>query len=146
MDLSQYLRHRAGGGKDGFIHFELEGVTSWEQAPAPAQVARRVVEGLFETKLPDESANLANNVMHWGYGVSWAAALGLLAGSGRRARLWWGPLFGTVVFLTGYVVLPPTGLYRPITEYDARTLGKDWAGHLLYGTVAGGVLRALRGR
>lgn len=144
MDVSQYLRYRAGGGSDGVIAYEFKGVKDWEGAPAPAQVARRVVEGLFQTKLPDDAANLTNNVMHWGYGVSWAAALGLLAGSGRRARLWWGPLFGTVVFLAGYAALPPTGLYQPIWEYDAKTLGKDWAGHLLYGTVTGATLRAAR--
>lgn len=143
MDLSQYLRYRAGGGKDGLAAYELAGVKGWEGAPAPAQVAKRVVEGLFQIELPDGAANVANNVMHWGYGVGWASVLGLLGGSAGRRRLWWGPVFGTAVFLTDYAVLPPTGLYQPMWEYDAKTLGRDWTGHLLYGTTTGALLRAL---
>lgn len=54
-------------------------------------------------------------------------------------------MFGTVVFLADYVVLPPTGLYQPIWTYDAKTLGKDWASHLVYGTATGFALRALLG-
>lgn len=114
MDVSQYLRHRACGGSDRLIAFEFRGVRGWETAPAPAQVARRIVEGFLRTRLPDDAANLANNVMHRGYGVSWGAGLGLPDGSGPPARLWWGPPFGTADFLAGYVVPPFTGLYRPI--------------------------------
>ncbi|MGH9107064.1 MAG: hypothetical protein ACRDZX_14775 [Acidimicrobiales bacterium] len=42
-----------------------------------------------------------------------------------------------------YVVLPPTGLYRPTSAYHAKTLGKDWGDHLLYSTTMGAVLCAL---
>lgn len=143
MDLSQYVRYRAGGGKDGLVAYEFAGVKGWEGAPAPAQVAKRVLEGLFHMELPDEVANVTNNVMHWGYGVGWASVLGLVGGSSGRRRLWWGPVFGTAVFLTDYAVLPPTGLYQPIWEYDAKTLAKDWADHLVYGTTTGAALRGL---
>jgi hypothetical protein len=51
-----------------------------------------------------------------------------------RPRKLRGPLFGTVVWLSGYAVLPLAKLYKPIWEYDAKTLGKDWGGHLAYGT------------
>ncbi len=47
-----------------------------------------------------------------------------------------GLLFGTAVWLSGYVVLPPTNLYRPIWEYDLKTLARDWLGHIVYGTTA----------
>jgi hypothetical protein len=60
-----------------------------------------------------------------------------------RQRRQPGPLFGTVVFLGDYVVLPPTGLYQPIWTYDAKTLAEDWASHLAYGTATGLALRAL---
>lgn len=143
MDLSQYLRYKTGGGEDGLVSYEFTGVKGWEGAPAPAQVAKRVIEGLFQTELPDETANAANNVMHWAYGVGWAAVLGLVAGSASKRRLWWGPAFGTGVFLASYALLPPTGLYQPIWKYDPKTLGRDWAGHLLYGTTTGAALRAL---
>lgn len=145
MDLVQYLRYRSGGGEDNLLHYEFSAVASFEEAPAPAKIAKRVVESLFDTKLPDEKVNLANNVMHWGYGTAWGGMLGLVTGAVRPARVWWGPLFGTAVFLTDYVVLPPTGLYQPIFEYDAKTLAKDWRDHAVYGSVAGIALRVLGG-
>ena len=105
----------------------------------------RRVEGLLQTKLPETMAGPMNNVMHWGYGISWAAVFGIVTGSASRSRARLGPVFGTVVFLADYVVLPPTGLYQPIWTYDAKTLGKDWASHLGYGTASGISLRALLG-
>ena len=141
MDAVQYLRYRAGGGKTRPLHYEFAAVASFEQAPAPAQIAKRLFEALFHRTVPDEKVNLANNVMHWGYGMAWGGALGLVAGTRRSASAWWGPLFGTVVFVSDYVVLPPTGLYRQIWEYDARTLSKDWADHVVYGSVTAVALR-----
>lgn len=145
MDLFQYLKYRAGGANDGPVSWEFSSVTGWEGAPAPAQIGKRAFEAVFTRKLPDRAANRVNNVMHWGYGISWAAALGLVAASTERTRARLGPVFGTVVFLADYVVLPPTGLYQPIWTYDAKTLGKDWASHLVYGTATGFSLRALLG-
>lgn len=108
MDLFQYLQYRAGGGKDGPVTWEFSSVPGWDGAPAPAQIGKRVFEALFARKLPDRAANRVNNVMHWGYGISWAAAFGIVTGSASRSRARLGPVFGTVVFLADYVVLPPT--------------------------------------
>ena len=143
VDLFQYLR--AGGGSDGLVTWEFSSVPGWDGAPAPAQIGKRVFEALFARTLPDRAANRVNNVMHWGYGISWAAAFGIVTGSASRSRARLGPVFGTVVFLADYVVLPPTGLYQPMWTYDAKTLGKDWASHLVYGTATGISLRALLG-
>ena len=145
MDLFQYLQYRAGGGSDGPVTWEFSSVPGWDGAPAPAQIGKRVFEALFARTLSDRAANRVNNVMHWGYGISWAAAFGTVTGSASRSWARLGPVFGTVVFLADYVVLPPTGLYQPIWTYDAKTLGKDWASHLFYGTVSGLSLRALLG-
>lgn len=143
MDLFQYVQYRSGGGKDAPLEWEFRSVKDWDGAPAPAQIGKRLYEALFQRELPSSRAGAVNNVMHWGYGLSWATAFGLAAGSARSRRLRWGPLFGTVVFLSDYVILPPTGLYQPLWEYDAKTIAKDWASHLVYGTVAGAVLRGL---
>jgi hypothetical protein len=32
----------------------------------------------------------------------------------------------------GYVILPGGGLYKPIREYDAKTLARDLTGHLAH--------------
>lgn len=143
MDVAQYLQYRKGGGEQHFGTWEFAAVESFEGAPAPAQVGKRVVEGLLQTKLPETTAGTVNNVMHWGYGIGWGLPLGILAGSLRRPKLRHGPLFGTAVWLASYALLPPTGLYQPIWEYPPKTLGKDWASHLVYGTTAGAALRVL---
>ncbi len=145
MDLFQYLQYRAAGGNNKPVTWEFSSVPGWDGAPAPAQIGKRVFEALFAHELPDRAANRVNNVMHWGYGISWAAAFGIVTGAASRSRARLGPVFGTVVFLADYVVLPPTGLYQPIWTYNAKTLGKDWASHLVYGTMTGISLRALLG-
>lgn len=145
MDLVRYSQYRAGGGMDDLRQWELASVGGWEEAPAAAQVGRRVVEALFRVDLPDSVANRTNNVVHWGYGTWWGVVYGLLAGSTPRRRVRWGPVFASAVWLSDYLVLPPTGLYQPMSEYDARTLVGDWASHLAYGTGLGAAFRALAG-
>lgn len=113
------------------------------QRPGTAQVGRRIVDGLFERSLPDSRAALANNVMHWGYSVSAAVAYGMLAASLRRPRTAYGLLFGAGLWAFSYAALTPMHLYKPITEYDAKTLGKDLAAHLVYGTATAATLSAL---
>jgi hypothetical protein len=36
-----------------------------------------------------------------------------------------------------HVVLPEAGIYKPIWEYDAKTLASDLSGHLAYGAGTG---------
>ena len=43
------------------------------------------------------------------------------------------------------VILPLAGVYRPIWEYDARTLGVDLSAHLVFGAATGAVFGALIG-
>jgi hypothetical protein len=47
------------------------------------------------------------------------------------------------VWLSGYVILPLAKVYKPIWDYDARTLGNDLSAHLLYGAVVSTVCAAL---
>ena len=150
MDLLLFARYQHGNGKSGFREWELsEGIESWDQAPAPAQVGRRLVEGLFRTTLPDRRASLVNNITHWGYGILNGAPYGLVVGSLTRNRVWFGVPFGAGVWGSGYVVLPAAGLYQPIWEYDRRTLANDLSAHLVYGLTTAAAFRLLcprRGR
>jgi hypothetical protein len=41
------------------------------------------------------------------------------------------------VWAAGYVILPEGGLYKPIWEYDVKTLAWDLTGHLAYGAGTG---------
>jgi hypothetical protein len=144
FDLWLYLQYRRGHGREEFADWEFSAdVTGWDGAPAPAQVGRRIVNGLFETDLPDERAAMFNNIAHWAYALGGATAYGVLAGSLRRPHTGYGLLLGIGMWLSGYVILPPMHLYKPITEYDAKTLGKDLAAHLVYGTATGAAFSAL---
>jgi hypothetical protein len=134
MDLVWYLRYRRGGGKELFRDWELSsGLTSWENAPAPALIGKKLVEGFTGRPLPPERAALMSNFMHWSYGTGWGTAYGVLAGSLPRPFIALGLPFGAIVWASGYVVLPKAGLYKPIWEYDPKTLWKDLSAHLAYG-------------
>jgi hypothetical protein len=147
MDLLLFARYKRGDGKSGFREWELSStIEGWDQAPAPAQVGKRVVEGLFRRTLPDRVAPLVNNITHWGYGIVGGAPYGVLVGSLRAPRVWSGVPFGAGVWASGYVVLPAAGLYRPIWEYDRRTLANDLGAHLVYGLATAAVFRMLSPR
>ncbi len=134
LDLVWYVRYRRGGGKSGFREWEFSStVQGWEEAPAPAHVGKRLVEGMFQRDLPDSHAKLVNNITHWGYGLLNGAQYGIVAGSLRAPHVWYGLPFGAGVWGSGYVVLPAAKLYKPIWEYDATTLAKDLSAHLAFG-------------
>ena len=85
MDLWLYGQYRRGHGTEPFAEWEFSSdVTDWDKAPAPAQVGRRIIDGLFEVELPDSRAALTNNVMHWGYSVSAAVVYAMVAASLRK--------------------------------------------------------------
>jgi hypothetical protein len=134
MDTLLFVRYRRGGGYSRFSHWEFSsGLKGWEDAPAPAHVGKRLVEGLFHIELPPQRARLVNNVTHWAFGMLNGAPYGLVAGSLSRTRIRYGLPFGAGVWASGYVVLPAAGLYEPIWKYDRKTLGDDLSAHLVYG-------------
>jgi hypothetical protein len=144
MDAFLFARYRRGGGESRFAAWELSsGLSSWDDAPAPALVGKRIVEGLFELELPAERAPLVNNVMHWGYGIANAVAYAIVAGSLARQRAVYGLAFGATVWGSGYVILPAAHLYRPIWEYDRKTLADDLSAHLVYGLTTATAMKAL---
>jgi hypothetical protein len=145
MDTLLYFRYRKGGGNGGFARWEFSAdIHSWDQAPAPAQVGRRLYDGVLQRELPDDRAALVNNIMHWGYGIANGAAYGVLAGSLRTPRVWYGIPFGAGVWGSGYVVLPAAKLYEPIWKYDRQTLAKDLSAHLVYGLTTAAAFRLAR--
>jgi hypothetical protein len=137
LDTVHYLKYRRTGGTESPRAWEFAPVDSWEKAPAPGQVVRRVIEGFTRKKLDDRWAWLISTIAHWGYGSGAAAGYGILAGSLPRPYPLYGLPFGAAVWATGYVVLPEGGLYKPIWEYDAKTLAIDLSAHLAYGAGTG---------
>lgn len=48
MDTVRYLRYRRGGGTDSLAEWEFPSIDSWEQAPDPGLVAKRLIEGFTQ--------------------------------------------------------------------------------------------------
>ena len=144
MDASLYRRYRHDGGNAAFPGWESsEGLVSWENAPGPALAAKVLLEGVFKREISPRYARLLNNATHWGFGLAAGAAYGLLIGSRRRTKVWYGLPFGAAVWASGYVVLPQLGVYKPIWKYDLKTLAKDLRAHLVYGTATAAAFRVL---
>ncbi|MBV8949439.1 MAG: hypothetical protein JOZ99_01080 [Actinobacteria bacterium] len=143
MDLVWFRRFKRDGGHTSFPVWEFSIEPDWDKVSAPGQVGRRVVEGFLQRPLDPKWAPLTNNVMHWGYGVVWGAQFGIVAGSLRRRHVGLGLALGPAVWASSYVVLPLAKLYKPIWQYDAKTLAKDLSAHLAYGIGTAAAFRLL---
>jgi hypothetical protein len=145
MDGLWFWRYRRGGGESPFAEWEVtRDLESWEQAPAPGRMGKKLIEAVSGREVPVERAADLSNVMHWAYGTAWTAGYGVVATAMDRRRPWWSGLaYGGLVWASDYVVLPVAGVYEPIWRYDAFALEKDLSAHLVFGTVADGALRIL---
>lgn len=140
MDAWLYRDYRHGGGDTAFPEWESsEGVVSWETAPAPALVAKQLLETVLGREVSPRYARSLNNATHWGFGLAAGAGYGLLLGSCRKPKVWFGLPFGVAVWASGYVVLPLLGVYKPIWKYDLETLRHDLGAHLVFGTATAAV-------
>jgi hypothetical protein len=147
MDTLWYRRYRHTGGTDNFLAWESSaGTDSYEQAAAPAQVGKRVVEGLMQTELPPYTARAMNNLVHWATGLAWGTVHGVLAGSARRPRAAYGLATGALAWGTSYATLAPAKIYKPIWQYPAAVLWSDLSAHLVFGLGLGAAFRLLSDR
>jgi hypothetical protein len=143
MDLFWFARTGQKLAPANLTQWEFGGPNDWDSVSVPGKVGKRLVEGFTQKPLPNHWARLMNDIMHWGYGISWGVAFGILGGSSRQFRVWTGPLFGAAVFLSDYIVLPIAGLYKPIWEYSPKDLAPDLAAHVIYGSVLAGAFAGL---
>ncbi len=118
----------------------------WEQASAPAKVARKVARGVFDQDISPDKIGPLTHAMHWGYGTSWGAVFGLLEGTSRGRPLRRGVLFGAGVWVMSYVQLVPMGLYEPPWKYSPKDVAMELGYHLAYGAGLGTAWGALDGR
>jgi hypothetical protein len=117
LDAVHYWKYRRAGGTDSPLAWEFAPVQSWETAPAPGQVAKRVLEGFTQRKLPDRSAwllTIARIAPERG-GAELVTAVGPLLGAQigefLRLRGRWSshPKYGRQVEVHSYApVLPAT--------------------------------------
>ncbi len=116
---------------------------TWDDAPAPAQVGRKALR-LVGVEVARDRIPLLTNVVHWSYGTFWGAVYGVAYALGVEAPwLVTGIVFGLLVWLFGYVVLPLLRVYDPIWKYDAKTLALDASYHLVFGIGVAAAFRLL---
>lgn len=134
MDALWYWRYRRDGGEDGFLNWELSaGTESYEQAGAPAQVGKRIVEGYLQRDLPPHSAKAMNSAVHLMTGVGWGVAHAVATTSARAPRIVTGLATGATAWAASYAMLSPAGIYKPISEYPRAVLWQDLSAHLVFG-------------
>ena len=126
QELVSKLRGSGSNGSD-------EPHDPWESAPAPAIVARRILEGVFRRDVPAERIGLLTHATHWAYGSGWGAVFGLVAGNSESEPLKLAAPFGAGVWAASYAQLVPMGLYEPPWTYAPKTLANDLGYHLTYG-------------
>lgn len=145
MDLVWWTRARMDGSDQSFVDYEFStGSTSdYDEAATPAEVGRRVAEGVFDGDVPPESAGPMNDIVHWATGLGYGAVHGLVFGSADQPKVTHGLATGLGAFANSYTMLPLMGLYQPLWEYDAKTIYKDLSAHLAYGLATGTTFRLL---
>ena len=145
MDALLYQRYRREGGGDSFIGWEFGGpAATFSEAGAPAQVGEALASR-FDIKLPESSARLTNNVVHWATGIGWGVVHSVVRTVTPMATLASGVAAGAAAFGTSYAALPRMGIYKPLSEYDGETLWRDLSAHLVYGAATGATAGVLRG-
>lgn len=116
---------------------------TWADAPAPAQLAKKVSEGVLHKRVTKRQAPLIAGVGRWGYGASLGAVYGLATSRRSGNPVPQGIALGTAMWGLAYAALTPLGIYQRPWRSAPRTLALDLSYHLVYGVGAAAVYDAL---
>ncbi len=86
QELARRLQKSSEQPSSERSHGEEQKQDPWQRAPAPAKVAKRLLEGVFRRQVPPEKIGLLTNVTHWSYSTACGAVycVGLTARDARR--------------------------------------------------------------
>lgn len=110
---------------------------------AAGVVGRRILEGVFQRKVPEERVPALNQAVHWTYGAAWGGVYGLAQATLRLPAPHHGGAFGLLVGTVGTAELPALGLMPPPWQAPPSTLAMNTAFHLAYGLTTAGAFYAL---
>jgi hypothetical protein len=148
MTAHQEIRRRLARGQEQPQNQEQPSGESgeadpWQSAPAPAQVGKRLIEGLLGRPVPAEAIPTLTQVMHWSYGSARGSAYSIARQTARwRSRLL-GPLFGLGVWAASYMQLVPLGIYEPPWSYPLSSIADEIGYHLTYGATVAAIYELL---
>jgi len=100
---------------------------------APAEVGRRIIQGVFQREVPEDRMDALNNAMHVAYGTSWGPVYGIAQSSLGLPAAHHGALFGTLVWGASLVQLPAMKIAPPIWKSPPLETALDLSYHLVYG-------------
>ena len=144
MDLVWFRRFRQGGGEEGLYQWETgKGIINWDNATEPGKFAHLILRSLSGHDVDGRWARSATNVVHWATGMLWGAQFGLLSLTVPGRRREFGLLLGPTAWMCSYAVLPLFKVYKPIWQYDSRTLKNDLWAHMVFGSVTALTFAAL---
>ena len=104
-----------------------------ESSSAPADVGRRIIEGVFHREVPEDRMDDLNNAMHALYGTSWGPVYGVAQSSLRLPVVHHGALFGTLVWAASLLELPAMKIAPPVWQTPPLEVALDLSYHLVYG-------------
>ena len=81
MDMWLYRDYLHDRGHTAFPAWEsAEGLDSWDDAPAPALVAKKLLDAALGHEVAPRYARTLDNATHWGFGLVNGDVYGLLLG------------------------------------------------------------------
>jgi hypothetical protein len=119
-------------------------LTGAKPSRAPADVAARIKRRLGAGRLRRRHRGIANQGMHWSYGVSWGVPLGIVTAERDLQPEVAGPAFGLFVWGAALAHQPALGIADVPWRRSPASLATEALSHLVYGIGAAAALRALR--
>jgi hypothetical protein len=114
----------------------------WADAPEPAQVGKRILEGVFQRKVTLAQVPKLTQAVHWAYGTWWGLVYSVIQESVRQPLIS-GVALTSAVMAADYTLLPAMKIYDEPSEYDPVTLAGDFGNHLVHGLAIAGAYRLL---
>ena len=107
---------------------------------APADAAAKLL-GIQEFSSPEAKARFSN-LVHWGYGIGWGVARGVL-GTALPAKAAT-PAHFVSVWGSALVMLPTLDVAPPVTMWGREEVAIDVLHHAVYATATGAAYELLR--
>ena len=97
-----------------------------DSSSAPAEVGRRIIEGVFQREVSEDRMDDFNNAMHILYGTSWGPVYGVAQSSLGLPVVHHGALFGTLVWAASLVELPAMKIAPPVWKTPPLEVALDF--------------------
>lgn len=109
------------------------------------RVASAISQTIFHHELTPNQKTIAGPAVHYVFGITMAAAYGVVVEFWGISRLGYGVPFGAAMWLGAHVIaVPALGFFEPVTHSAVATEAVEGAAHLVYGGVVEAFRRSLR--